>query len=77
MLSALMEVKAKSLGSPERFGLILIKALTEAVAFEWDLEGPEQVEKGCGEILQSQESQRKEEARLSMFAFLKAWWLQA
>lgn len=51
MLSALMEVKAKSFGSPERVGLIPTKALTEAVAFEWDLEGLERVEKGCHEIL--------------------------
>lgn len=51
VLSALMEVKAKSFGSPERVGLIPTKALTEAVAFEWDLEGLERVEKGCHEIL--------------------------
>lgn len=51
MLSALMEVKAKSFESPERVGLIPTMALTEAVAFEWDLEGLEQVGKGCHEIL--------------------------
>lgn len=74
MLSALMEVKAKSFGSPERVGLILTKALTEVVTFEWDLEGLERVGKGCHEILLITGASCKEEASLSMFAFLKPRW---
>lgn len=41
VLRALMEVKAKSFGSRWQVGLILTKALTEAVVFEWDLKGLE------------------------------------
>lgn len=51
VLSALMEVKVKGFKSQERVGLIPTKALTEAVAFEWNLKGLERVERGCHEVL--------------------------
>lgn len=76
MLSALMEGNAESSGSPERAGLVLTQALTGAVAFEWDLEGLEGVEKAVRKFSSSQESRCQEAASLSMFAFLKARWLQ-
>lgn len=39
VLSALMEVQAKSSGSSEKDGLILTGVPPEAVVFKWDLEG--------------------------------------